>query len=618
MKKLKKETQQKEPVVSKQKPGFFEDILDHPYIIIIFLPLVCFGRTICFEFLNYDDQLFIVDNQKLIYDFSNLTNVFTHGIWSFIHFVSSYDYYRPFLILSLMIDAQFGGASPLVYHISNLLYHITACLLLFRLFIKLDIRNNSALLLTCIFAVHPIVTQAIAWIPGRNDTLLAIFILASFLNYINFVRSGKNRFLILHFLFFILGLLTKETAVLLPAICFYYSAFITKEKLFSKHNFVFGCLWIIIAFLYFFLRAKALGQMENEVTFPLMIQTAIYRLPAIVHYVGKMILPFNLSVKPTQQDTSLLLGIVSVIIIAVSLFLSKQKNYRKIFLGTFWILIFLIPVLALPKMFNDNIFEHRAYLPLVGMLILLYESVPFNNKFLAGTKAIFAGSAVVFLFFIISFNHAQYFKTALVFWQNAALNSPHDSEAHIKLGSQYFLQGDKVKAEVEIQKALALNPKEKRANAGLGAIYADRGEFVKAEKYYKAEIALGTNYLEDFKNLGSVLVTLKNDSDAIVCFENALRLDSNDNSVNSNLGFLYFNRQDYDGAKKVWERMLMLTPNQLKIHANLAILYSRTGDYNKAIYYANAEEKIGGKMPEGFIQAMNEQLNIHENNKRLL
>jgi Flp pilus assembly protein TadD len=614
MKKTKKDTVSTTQVILKSRSGFFESIFNFPYLIIILLPIACFGRTIYFEFLNYDDQLFIVDNQKLIHDFSNIPKVFMHGIWSFIHFISSYDYYRPFLILSLMIDAQFGGASPLVYHISNLLYHIIVCLLLFRLLIRLNIKNNITLFLTCVFAVHPVVTQAVAWIPGRNDTLLAIFIISSFLNYINYIRSGKNLFLMLHFIFFIFGLLTKETAVLLPAICFFYSIFITKEKLSSKRNIVFIGSWLVIAVIYFYLRDKALGKMENEVTLPLMIQTIIYRLPAIIQYIGKMILPFNLSVKPTQQDTGMLWGIVAVIIIAVSLFLSKEKNFRQIFLGTLWMILFLIPVLALPKIFNDNIFEHRAYLPLVGMLIILNESILFKNKFLTGAKAIFTGSAVIFLFFIISFNHAQYFKTALVFWQNAALNSPHDSEAHIKLSNQYFIKGDKANAEIHIQKTLALNPKEKRANAGLGAIYAGRGEFEKAEKYYKAEIALGTNYLEDFKNLGSVLVTLKNDSDAIVCFENALRLDSNDNSVNSNLGFLYFNRQNYEAAKKTWERMLVLFPGQLQIYQNLAILYSRTGEYEKAISYAMEEEKLGGKMPDGFMQAMKEQLKMQKKN----
>ncbi|HKR06639.1 MAG TPA: tetratricopeptide repeat protein [Bacteroidia bacterium] len=610
MKKTKKDSAFKEPVISKSQGGFIETIFNYPYLLIILFPIACFGRTIFFEFLNYDDQLFIVENKKLISDFSNVSKVFSTGIWSFIHFVSTYDYYRPFLILSMMADAQMGGSSPVIYHLSNLLYHVIACLLVYRLFIKINIKKKSSLLLTLLFSVHPIVTQAIAWIPGRNDTLLAIFILASFINFIKYIETEKIVFLVFHFVFFFFGLLTKETAVLLPVICLLYSTFILQKKLFSKHTFICSFIWIIITLTYFYFRAKAIGKTENEVTLQMLLHTVIYRLPAIVQYIGKMILPFNLSVKPTQQDTSYLPGIISVLIITVSLFLSKEKNYKQMLLGFIWFILFLAPVLSLPKIFNDNIFEHRAYLPLIGMLILLNESFVFKNKPFTGRNGIIISTVAIVIFFFISFNHSKYFKTAFVFWQNAALNSPNDSEAQINFSSQYFNKGDKQNAEIYIQKALALKPDIKRANAGLGAIYADRGELEKAEIYYKAEIKLGSRYIEDFRGLGTVLMNLKNDSDAILCFEKALLLDSADNNINSNLGFLYFTRQNYDAAKKIWERMLLLYPTQLHLHENLAILYSRTGDFEKAISYAVEEEKLGGKMPEGFIQIMNEQLKM--------
>ncbi len=615
MRKDKKHKALKEPqTISKSSKGFAENILNYPYLIIILLPVVCFGKTIFFEFLNYDDQLFIVENAKLIGDFSNVSKVFAAGIWSFIHFVSSYDYYRPLLILSMMLDAQIGGTSPVIYHVSNLVYHIVACLLVFTLLIKLRIEKKSSLILTLLFVVHPIVTQAIAWIPGRNDTLLTVFILASFINFIKYLDSEKVFFLILHFLFFFLGLLTKETAVLLPIICVLYSSFILQKRISSGHTLINVMMWILLSIIYFYLRAEAIGKTENEITFQMLFQTISYRLPVIVQYIGKIILPVNLSVKPLQQDTGYLPGILAIIIIMILLFLSKEKNYKRILFGLIWFILFLAPVLSLPKIFNDNIFEHRVYLPFIGILILLNESILFKNKFFAERNGLIISTIIIILFFFISFNHTKYFKTAFVFWQNAALNSPNDSEAQLNFSSQYFNMGDKKSAEIYIQKALTLNSEMKRANAGLGAIYADRGEFAKAEKYYKAEIKLGSHYIEDFKGLGGVLMNLKNDSDAILCFEKALLLDSTDNSVNSNLGFLYFNHQNYDAAKKIWERMIILYPTQLHFHESLAILYSRKGDFEKAILYAKKEEKLGGKMPEGFIQTMNEQIKKQNKN----
>src|SRR6185295_12279215 len=96
----------------------------------------------------------------------------------------------------------------------------------------------------------------------------------------------------------------------------------------------------------------------------------------------------------------------------------------------------------------------------------------------------------------------------------------------------------------------------------------------------------------------------------IICYEKILGRDSTDIQSNEQLGFLYFEQQNYASAKKIWERMLVLNPAQLNANRNLAILYSRTGEYPKAISYAHAEEKLGGTMPEGFVQEMTKRIEM--------
>lgn len=606
--KKKKEILIAEKTPAKTKSVFVNSISGYPDIIIILLALLCFGKIIFFGFLNYDDNLFIVDNKKILGDFSNIPSVFQHGIWSLVNFDAPTDYYRPFLILSFMIDAHIGGASTLVYHASNIFYHLIACLLLFRLLQKLDIKKEAALFLTLLFTVHPVLVQAVAWIPGRNDILLAIFVFASFLHFINYSQSGKVKFLILHFLFFFFALMTKETAVLLPVICFLYSTFFSESKFPVKKNFINAAIWIVLIMVYFYIRENAIGKTEQDVTVTLLIQTVLYRIPAIIQYLGKIIFPFNLSVKPTQEDTSYIPGVIAFITISALIFLSEKKNYKQIIFGSAWFILFLLPVLSLPKDFNNNLFEHRAYLPLTGMLILINQSFLFKNNLLTRNKGVLAGIAIIVLFSSISIIHGTNFKTALIFWKNAAANSPGDAGAQFGLAGEYFLMNAIDQAEKYFLKTLILDPKYKRANAGLAVVYARKGEMEKAEKYYKTEIAVGTNNMEDFKGLASVLINLKKNGDAIICYEKILERDSADMQSNEQLGFLYFEQQNYPAAKKIWERMLVLNPVQPNANKNLAILYSRTGEYEKAISYAIAEEKIGGEMPAGFIQEMTRRM----------
>ena len=221
---------------------------------------------------------------------------------------------------------------------------------------------------------------------------------------------------------------------------------------------------------------------------------------------------------------------------------------------------------------------------------------------------LFSGIALIGLFFFVSFNHSNYFKDAFVFWENAAINSPRDADSQLHYGKQLYAAGDKTGAEMYILKSQALKPEIKRANAGLGAIYAERGEFQKAEQYYKAELKTDTSYIDDIKGLGFVEVNLKNDSEAIFYLEKTLSLDSTEKSVNSNLALLYFNHQNYNEAKRLWERLLILYPSDLLVNQSLAILYSRMKDFEKAIFYGQQEEKLGGKMPDGFMDDMSRRL----------
>src|SRR6185295_12092186 len=165
---------------------------------------------------NLDDTLFLKDRFYLLNDWSQLPLIFTRG--SFMSGTLQDAYYRPLLTLTFMIDANLGGPSPAWFHFTNLLYHALATALAFGLFRRLGLGDRS-LLLAAIFAVHPILAQSVAWVPGRTDSVLAIFVLASFNAFLDFLENPRTRSLLLHLLFLALALLVKELAVVVPALC---------------------------------------------------------------------------------------------------------------------------------------------------------------------------------------------------------------------------------------------------------------------------------------------------------------------------------------------------------------------------------------------------------------
>ena len=94
-------------------------------------------------------------------------------------------YYRPLAIVSFMLDAQWGRENPAIYHLTNVILHAVTVVLLGYLLIVLGARERTALVVAALFAVHPLNTQAVAWIAGRNELLLGVFVLVAFLSYVS-------------------------------------------------------------------------------------------------------------------------------------------------------------------------------------------------------------------------------------------------------------------------------------------------------------------------------------------------------------------------------------------------------------------------------------------------
>ena len=93
--------------------------------------------------------------------------------------------------------------------------------LIFVLLQKLGHKRELSFLFALLFTCHPVLVSAVVWLPGRTDTLLGLFTIISFLTLIKFIDTKSPLNFIIHGIAFILALLTKETAIVLPIVFFY-------------------------------------------------------------------------------------------------------------------------------------------------------------------------------------------------------------------------------------------------------------------------------------------------------------------------------------------------------------------------------------------------------------
>lgn len=471
------------------------------YLVIIIVGLILYSWTILFDFSYFDDNVLILDNYHIISNPSNLGKLFTEDVF----FSDNNFYYRPLLNLSLMFDAQISGIYPWFYHFSNVFFHILAAILLLLVLQKLGASKLRALWLALFFLIHPALVQAVAWIPGRNDSLLAIFILSCFLFFLKFLESPRILNYLMTLFFFALALFTKEAAVIIPVVIGVYYLFLSVKKIAINDIFMFIFGGLSIIFFWVMMRQLAIdGELGGLWT---VFISFLYNAPAILISLGKFLFPFDLSIMPILKETSAWYGIFTVLIF-VYLALTKKIKKAWLMFGLVWFLLFLLPSFVSPnpeEFYYLLLLEHRLYLPFLGLVFIFIDfnvinlSNKDNFKFKKINNAILV--VVLLIFITLSFNHLPNFKNRLSFWQFATSKSDSNSFAYNNLGAMLYLEGRINEAEEIYQKALNINSNTKMANNNLGVIYLDRREFDLAESAFNKELEINPGYDRALYNL---------------------------------------------------------------------------------------------------------------------
>jgi protein O-mannosyl-transferase len=182
-------------------------------ICILLLTAIIYYKSVSFEFINWDDDRNVYENQDIrSLSAQNINKIFGTAYLQM---------YQPITTLSYAVEYKFKGANPHMYHFHNLILHLLNCLLVF-IFVFLLLRHSIlAALVAFLFALHPMHVESVVWITERKDVLYSFFYLLSLITYILYLRKGKSiRWLLLSLLFFLLSLLSKSAAITLPVILF--------------------------------------------------------------------------------------------------------------------------------------------------------------------------------------------------------------------------------------------------------------------------------------------------------------------------------------------------------------------------------------------------------------
>ena len=528
-----------------------------PYAWIGAAGFALYFRVLSFGYVYLDDNSLILDRSPRLNGFAGVLDAFRTDIF---HSHSRAAFYRPVFALSLGLDAWLRGGSPFVYHLDNVVVHLAAAGLVFALLVRLGYSRGTALFFALLFDVHPVLSQAVAWIPGRNDSLAAVFVLASFLAFAACLdarreRAGGRLLCAAHALCFALALFTKETAAAAIGVFLVYAFLLRKER---DRGALAACAvgWAAVLFAYCALRREALVD-------PLrlsVVETAhslALNLPWLLQSAGKILLPVNLAVLATIGDTGLFYGSAAALAVLAALAATPRKRWRNILFGLSWFVLFSLPSMALRSTKTADIaLEHRSYLPIIGFLIVMMETAAARDR--RGRAALVSAGLILAVFSAATWRRLDVFKDRLTFWQSAVRTSPHLPWAHVNLGTVYYMDGDLDRAAAEFSSASALNPREPMVHNDAGLIFLREGRIPEAEREFKAELAINPD------------------------FDNAL----------FNLGQIYFHTGRPDQAEAFWKRTLEVNPDYASAYDGLIALAVGRRDPASAARYAERRRLV--------------------------
>ncbi len=194
--------------------------------------LLVFLRTLFSDFVNLDDQIYVLNSEVIRRLDWNLV------VWAFTHPAANW---VPLTHISFALDYYFWGLNPFGYHLTNIVLHaantVLVVLIADRLYrsryagvdavLAMDWLYPAMLLLAgLLFGIHPLRVESVAWVTERKDVLNGLFAFGSILFYLRYAQKDnaarKNFFTdrdyVISLLLFLLSLSAKTMSATIPAL----------------------------------------------------------------------------------------------------------------------------------------------------------------------------------------------------------------------------------------------------------------------------------------------------------------------------------------------------------------------------------------------------------------
>ena len=500
--------------------------------------------------------------------------------------------WHPLTWMSLMLDRTLYGDHPAGYHVTSLLFHIAATILLFLLLARITGSIWRSGFVAALFGIHPLHVESVAWVAERKDVLSAFLMMLVLWAYVLYTeRPTLNRRLSTIALF-ALGLMAKPMLVTLPFMLLlldYWPLGRFKPAKARKKN----QPWVGRRLLLEKVPLFALSCISSIITIHAQHRTSasLEQIPVWLRlengllsysdYLWKTFWPAKLSFfypYSVQPASWMVMGAGVLLALVTALAVKKAKSHPYLAFGWLWYLVTLVPVIGLIQVGNQAMADRYTYIPLIGLFATVVWAAA---DLLPGKRVVLPALAglVILSLGMMTWHQAGYWHDSLSLSRHAIAVTKDNYEAQCMLGVILSEQGKSEEAVSHFLEAIRIRPNSAVIHTGFANALANQGKFNAAMAEYREAIRLEPNYALAHYNLGMILAALENLDEAIVHLSKVAEINR---SSAKQPELFVIGKPDLKAIEKL-SKQSRISPGDPRIHYQLAIALAKCGRLDEAV-----------------------------------
>lgn len=568
--------------------------------------LLAYGNSFFGAFV-FDDTIAILKNRHIKY------------LWPIEHWLGAR---RPVVALSLAINYRIGGFEPLGYHVFNIGVHLLASLVLFGVVRRSvpRIRSGSlsdratdwfAGLAALFWVVHPLGTQAVTYVIQRGESLMALFYLLTLYCMIRGAGAQRpHRWYALSIVCCGLGMGSKAVMVTAPLMTLLY------DRVFLCRSFGeaarrrwplhlgLASTWIVLwlsgvagAVLAPPPHAAATVGFGFKGVTP--TAYALSQPAVILHYLRLALWPVGQCLdygwSSVDRITAAVAPGLAILALLVATVWALRSRPWLGFAGA-WFFVVLAPTSSVIPI-RDLAFEHRMYLPLAAVIVVVLAGARLLLKVVLGRTSLGqSGRGAVTVVMVVcsvfalgiatNRRNALYLDPVLI-WRDTIAKAPHNPRPYNALAWVYLESDQNAEAIRAFRDAIGVDPDYAEAHANLAGVLLQEGDYDGAIAACRAALRLDPVGFgaEAYVRLATAHLLQGDNAGAVKSFGDALRIDPAGcgEHVYLNLGTALLNLGRVDEAIAALQGALRVKPDYDMAHFSLGNARLQQGDAAGAI-----------------------------------